>query len=149
MAVNCVITWILKEKKTTKRSLFFHLNFNYVYTNVDKIERARAREKTKGTNFVERTTWKLYSVGEKVRNVSDQQSENERQWRKKRTGTRAIKFFCENLLHKTCCVVCLNTIKFYTWPFFCKKAQGLLAYYHLILSKDLKGVFTVVSSLFF
>ena len=45
MAVNGVITWILKEKKATKRSLFFQLNFNYVYTNVDNIERARAREK--------------------------------------------------------------------------------------------------------
>jgi len=51
MAVNCVITWILKEKKATKRSLFFQLNFNYVYTNVDNRERARARDKNKGDEF--------------------------------------------------------------------------------------------------
>ena len=42
MAVNCVITWILKGKKATKRSLFFQLNFNNVYTNVDNRERAES-----------------------------------------------------------------------------------------------------------
>ena len=57
----------------------------FVHTDVDNRERTRARnKKIKKTNFVERTTWKLIcSGGEKMRNASDQQGENERQLRKK------------------------------------------------------------------
>ena len=47
-------------------------------------KRARARDKKqRGTFFVGRTTLKFCSGGEKMRNASSHQGENERQWKKK------------------------------------------------------------------
>ena len=45
--------------------------------------------------FVIKTTWEFYSGGEKfkIQNGSDQKGENERQWRKRQTGTQATKSF--------------------------------------------------------
>ena len=98
-------TRTFREKKNNKAESLFGLNFN-VYINVEKRERAEARNKKqrrpillriKLTNFVGRKTWKFYSRGdEKMRNASGHQDENERQWKK--SEQRRIQDF----LHKTC-----------------------------------------------
>ena len=50
----------------------------------------------KETNFDGRKTWKFYDGGEKVRNASDYQGENEQQWKK--SEQEHIQYFP----HKTC-----------------------------------------------
>ena len=54
---------LLERKKTTRRSLFFRLNFN-VYSDVDNRERARARNKKKQRKriFVGRKAWKFFAA---------------------------------------------------------------------------------------
>ena len=88
-------TRTFKEKKQQSR-VFFDVTFN-VYTHVDIRERARTSE-TKDTNFVMAEKQKFHSgghscSGEKMRNASGQQGENERQGKVKRTGTQATKCF--------------------------------------------------------
>ena len=52
---------------------------------MDNRERARARDKkTKDTNFAGRITRKFYSGGEKMRNASGHQGENE--WQRKKVN---------------------------------------------------------------
>ena len=60
---------------------FFLLNVDVYITWITCRERARARNKKKTTenNFVGRSTLKFYSGGEKMRNASGHQGENERQ----------------------------------------------------------------------
>ena len=71
-AVSHLFTWAFREKKQQQSQVF------NVYTEVDNRGRARAvRQKTKETNFVGRKTWKLYSGGEKMRNVTGHLGENE------------------------------------------------------------------------
>ena len=59
---------------------FFRLNVDVYITWITCRERARARDKkTTEKNFVGRNTLKFYSGGEKMRNASGHQGENERQ----------------------------------------------------------------------
>ena len=55
--------WTFRKKKQQQSRVFFGVIF-YVYTNVDKRERARAIKllKTKETEFVGRKTWKFKEV---------------------------------------------------------------------------------------
>ena len=70
--VNRMATRTFRERKNNKQAeSFFQQSLN-VYINVEKRERARARDKKTPTetNFVGRKTWKFYSGGEKMRNSS-------------------------------------------------------------------------------
>ena len=65
-------TRTFRERKNNKQAeSFFQQSLN-VYINVEKRERARARDKKTPTetNFVGRKTWKFYSGGGKMRNSS-------------------------------------------------------------------------------
>ena len=75
-AVNRMATRAFKEKKNNnnKAESFFRPLLN-VYINMEERERVGATE----TNFIWRKTWKFYSGGEKMRNASGHQGENERQ----------------------------------------------------------------------
>ena len=79
-AVNRMATRAFKEKKNNnnKAESFFRPLLN-VYINMEERERVGATE----TNFIWRKTWKFYSGGEKMRNASGHQGENERQWKKR------------------------------------------------------------------
>ena len=56
-------TRTFRERKNIKQAESFFQQSLYVYINVEKRERARARNKKKTTenNFVGRKTWKFYS----------------------------------------------------------------------------------------
>ena len=86
-------TRAFKEKKNNnnKAESFFRPLLN-VYINMEERERVGVTE----TNFIWRKTWKFYSGGEKMRNASGHQGENERQWKK--SEQEHVRQF----LHKTC-----------------------------------------------
>ena len=65
------------RKKKQQRRVFFGVIF-YVYTNVDNKELERVIE-NKGDEFRRKKNMEIQSGGEKMRNASGQQGENERQ----------------------------------------------------------------------
>ena len=69
-------------------------------------QRSRARDKKQRRHFfVGRTTWKFCSGGEKMRNASGHQGENERQWKKSEQehDTSAIKHVTSTFLEVSRC----------------------------------------------
>ena len=98
-AVNREATWTLRDKhyNNNNAGLLFRLNYS-VYIDVDNRERAKARDKEQRRPIsLEKKTCKFYSGGEKTRNASGHQGENERQWKKKMEQEQM-----RYLLHKTC-----------------------------------------------
>ena len=88
-----------KEKKQQSR-VFFDVFF-YVYSHVDIRERARTSE-TKDTNLVMAEKQKFQSGGhscggEKMKNASGQQGENERQGRVNTNRNTSNKIFGEHI----------------------------------------------------
>ena len=71
-----------KEKKEQQSRVFFDVIFD-VYSHVDNREKELERViEDKGDEFLwKKKTWKFHSGGEKMRNASGQQGENERQWK--------------------------------------------------------------------
>ena len=94
-------TRTFREKKYNKNKAdsFFQLNFN-VYINVDNRERARVRDKKKTKEKIwleEKREIFIAAVRKPVRNSSSHQGENERQRKKRLTGTQTT-----SILKKTC-----------------------------------------------
>ena len=81
----------------------FSALFLYVYTNVDNKERDRASYENKGDEFRRKKNMKIQSGGEKMRNASGQQGENEWQWKIKaniNTGNKILGKHIRQFLHK-------------------------------------------------
>ena len=73
-----------REKKEQWSRVFFDV-ISDVYSHVDYREKELERViEVKGDEFLwEKKTWKFHSGGEKMRNASGQQGENERKWKNK------------------------------------------------------------------
>ena len=92
-----------KNKKHQQSRVFFCVIF-YVYTKtwVKEKELERVIE-NKGDEFRRKKNMKIQSGGEKMRNASGQQGENERQWKIKvnmNTGNKVLNKHIRQFLHK-------------------------------------------------
>ena len=79
LVVNHMATWTFREKKQQHSWVwFFNLILMYTLTWITEkeLELELKKHQTKDTNFVGR---KFYSGGEKIRNASSHQGENEQQ----------------------------------------------------------------------
>ena len=99
------ITWLpglLERKNNNKVVSFWALFFMFTLTWITEKELGRVIE-NKGDEFCRKKNMKIQSGGEKMRNASGQQGENERQWKIKanmNTGNKILGKHIRQFLHK-------------------------------------------------
>ena len=95
-----------RQKKQQQSHVFFSVIF-YVYTNADNTgwELEQVIE-NKGDEFRRKKNMEIQSSGERMRNASGQQGENERQWKIKanmNTGNKILRKHLRQFLQKIMC----------------------------------------------